>query len=366
VPLDAEFDASGSIDPDRGPIKYEWDLDGDGTFDPPSDDATANMSFNDTSNHEVAVRVVDDEGAQSIARVTVYPGDTPPQPNIDEPGGAFKWAAGEDIDFSGSADDAEDGDLPSTRLDWTTRLYHCPFGAADCHAHPLQAFPAVAAGGFIAPEHDYPSYIEFTLTAVDSRGLRAATTTRIDPQTVDLQIASSPAGVTLGAGIVSDVAPFPLTVIEGSQITLSAPETAILGGAAHTFSNWSDKGPRVHTIEAARPATYTALYFPDNPLNEEGPPIGEGSEVFPPPLSIYLHKHPAKRTRRTSARFVFSAESLGARFRCKLDQQPFRSCHSTRVYRRLKPGKHVFRVQALLGDVHSEVLTFEWRISTPR
>ena len=36
--------------------------------------------------------------------------------------------------------------------------------AGACHAHPLQAFPGFGGGSLIAPDHDYPSHIELTLT----------------------------------------------------------------------------------------------------------------------------------------------------------------------------------------------------------
>ncbi|MGH9644260.1 MAG: hypothetical protein ACRD3Q_17790, partial [Terriglobales bacterium] len=47
------------------------------------------------------------------------------------------------------------------------------------------------------------------------------------------------------------------------------------------------------------------------------------------------------------ATFTFTAPGeTGASFRCKLDKGPFKSCRSPKTYRHLKPGRHVFQVQA--------------------
>ena len=42
-------------------------------------------------------------------------------------------------------------------------------GRDDCHTHPLQTFPGVASGSFRAPDHEYPSYLNLTLTATRLR-----------------------------------------------------------------------------------------------------------------------------------------------------------------------------------------------------
>ena len=259
-PLAIEFDATGSTDADEEPLEYEWDLDGDGSFDAPTTDGLVSETYVDKQNHTAAVRVRDEEGATSIARLTVYPGNTPPAPEIIAPTSDLDWAVGDDIDFSGSAEDAQDDQLASTSLDWSSRLFHCPHGEGGCHGHPLQAFPAVDSGSFAAPDHEFPSYIELTLTAVDSRGLSAKQTVRIDPRTVELTIDSNPPGITLDADLLSEATPFALTSIEGSNVTLSAPASAQVGGQAYVWQGWSDGGDRVHTVVADASTSYVATY----------------------------------------------------------------------------------------------------------
>ena len=46
------------------------------------------------------------------------------------------------------------------------------------------------------------------------------------------------------------------------------------------------------------------------------------------------------------ATFRFASGEPGSTFSCKLDKQQFRPCTSPKTYKKLKPGKHVFRVRA--------------------
>jgi glucose/arabinose dehydrogenase len=388
-PLTAQFDATGSTDADGDTLSYEWDPQGDGTYEAPTSNGKKSRKFSDTQNHTFAVRVRDGHGATSIARVTVYPGDTPPDPEIVAPLEAplgsgetsLTWRVGQSIEFTGVAHDAEDGDLAETSLDWSSRLYHCP--STGCHAHPLQAFPSVGSGTLVAPDHDYPSHLELTMTATDSRGLSARRAMQIYPRTVDLGLVSDPAGITLTAGLLTQAAPFSLTAIEGSHITLSAPESVEVGGATYTWKGWSDGGARVHSIEAGgSPGDYTASYDFEEPPGEGEE--GEGEEVEgPPPFEPHLapsapapiaggpapqapqtalEGHPVRRTSRSTAKFRFSSSEAGAQFDCKLDDRPVRHCASPWVYRHLRPGWHAFRVAAASsgGLVDPTPALFRW------
>jgi glucose/arabinose dehydrogenase len=86
------------------------------------------------------------------------------------------------------------------------------------------------------------------------------------------------------------------------------------------------------------------------------PPIADGR----PPK---LRRHPAKTTRRTTARFTFSAGS-GLTFRCSLDGTTFSRCGSPRVYKHLAVGAHAFRVFAVdsSGDRATATTKYRWTV----
>jgi len=60
-------------------------------------------------------------------------------------------------------------------------------------------------------------------------------------------------------------------------------------------------------------------------------------------------KGPKKKTHATTVKFKFTATESGAKFECKLDRQKFKPCKSPKTYKKLKPGKHVFKVRAVKG-----------------
>jgi glucose/arabinose dehydrogenase len=357
--LTVEFDASGSTDPDEEALEYAWDFDDDGTFETKGG-GVRKKTFSTAVNRTVWVKVTDGTKKSSVDKITVFPGDTPPEIEIEEPGESLSWRVGQTIDFSGSAT-AEEGSgaqLPAANLYWRSRLKHCPFGSGACHLHPLQVFPATESGSLVAPEHDYPSGIQLTLTATDERGLSSSSTVELEPRPVNIQLASDPPGVTLTAGLLTQPAPFGLTAIEGSNVTLVAPQTASVGGTPYVWKGWSDGGARVHTISADASAEYAATYVPT-----ANPVVDPGREGTRSPV-VRLRKHPKKRTAKTTARFVFSGDSATS-FRCKVDGRPYRPCRSPRIYRRLKPGRHVFRVIAANRGSKSMPVVFPWLIIPP-
>ena len=208
VPLTVDFDGSGSTDPDAGDtLTYEWDLDGDGSFD----DSTAiapDFTYASAGTVIVGLRVTDSAGVSDTATVTVYPGGGPPQVDIAAPAEDTSWAVGDVLSFSGSATDPDDGPLPATALDWELILHHCPAGV--CHEHPQQQWHDVATGSFTTPNHTYPSYLELRATAHDSEGNPGTTSRTLLPRTVNLNLQTNPQGMVViwndQAAPVSDLA----------------------------------------------------------------------------------------------------------------------------------------------------------------
>jgi hypothetical protein len=145
--------------------------------------------------------------------------------------------------------------LPATALTWKLTLWHC---APGCHPHELQTFTG-ASGSFAAPDHEYPSYLELTLTATDSAGLTDTQTLRLDPRTVQLTLTSNPSGMTLSLNNLSATTSFTRTVIEGSSNSLSAPNQA-RNKSNWVFQSWSDGGAPTHNIVANTSTTYTARF----------------------------------------------------------------------------------------------------------
>jgi glucose/arabinose dehydrogenase len=274
APLTVQLDGTGSRDSDGGTsLSYAWDIDGNGTTD--STAARPVRTFAQ-GTHTVRLKVTDTRnGGTGSSTVVVSADNAPPQVTISAPTAGTTWRVGDPISFSGSATDPNEGVLPASNLTWQLVLHHCP---ATCHTHAVQSFDGVSSGAFAAPDHDYPSYLELTLTATDSEGLSTTKSVRLDPLTVLLRFLTEPAGLQLVVGSAAGPAPFDRTVIVGSHVDVSAPTPQ----AGLLFAAWSNGGARGQTIVAPAVTTAYTANFAASPQPQPPPP--PASPPPPPPL----------------------------------------------------------------------------------
>jgi hypothetical protein len=149
APLTVTFNGSRSTDPERGDLTYDWDFDGDGTFD--ASGVTATHTYTELGKFTPRLKVTDPQGRTGMTSTSISVGNVAPTLTIETPadGAFFDW--GQAVPFKVSTTDPEDGnDTVCSRVSWTFGLGH------DDHAHPLSqgtgcefAIPTPAD----APEH---------------------------------------------------------------------------------------------------------------------------------------------------------------------------------------------------------------------
>ncbi|HKP60093.1 MAG TPA: PQQ-dependent sugar dehydrogenase [Polyangiales bacterium] len=274
VPLTAAFDATGSSDPDPGDtLTFAWDLDGDGEFDDASG-PSADFVYTTSGAREVGLRVTDSRGAQAGATRSISAGDASGglAASIDVlmP---LEFAVGDRVEFRGTATDGTQP-LAASHLQWDLVVQHCPT-PDHCHPHVLESFRGAASGSFVAPEHDYPYYLQLILRASADDGRQSTAVARLDPRTVELSLSSAPPGLALALNQTVAPAPFQETVVIGSQNTVSAPAYA-----GYEFTGWSDGGAAAHLLRASTDVQLTATYrmSPEpGPLKALGMPVARVS-----------------------------------------------------------------------------------------
>jgi len=128
APLTVQFSAAASVDPDGTIARYEWDLDGNGSYEVVNGGVAQQYTFSYEGLHMVGLRVTDDDGATNTNTVTVQVGaasggggGTPNPPANQPPVAAITAtpAAGPaplTVQFSAAASVDPDGTI--TRYDW--------------------------------------------------------------------------------------------------------------------------------------------------------------------------------------------------------------------------------------------------------
>ncbi|GAA3800222.1 lectin [Sphaerisporangium flaviroseum] len=129
APLTVEFSAESSRDSEPGTLLYEWDFDGNGTFD--ATGVTASHTYTDLGQYTARLRVTDAGGRFGLTSIEITVGNTAPEVTIQTPGNGAFFTWGDAVPFQIRVSDAEDGDTPvCSRVQWTFGLGH------DVHAHP--------------------------------------------------------------------------------------------------------------------------------------------------------------------------------------------------------------------------------------
>ena len=103
-PLTFNGSKSYHLDPFRQIVSYEWDFDGDGTFDTaPSSDPTATHTYTELGTYTVTLRVKDnnDPAKYDTDTITIVVA-VPPHPPVSVPGGPYTGTTGIPVQLDGT------------------------------------------------------------------------------------------------------------------------------------------------------------------------------------------------------------------------------------------------------------------------
>lgn len=246
-PLTVNFSSQGSYDPDGQAITYQWNF-GNGVT---STQANPSYTYNAPGLYTAVLTATDTLGATNTDGVLIIVGNTAPSASITAPVTNTTYSVGEVINFSGTALDAEEGTLPSSKLAWEVLLHH------NAHIH-YNYFTAVgSSGAFTAPDHGDGTSMELCLTATDTGNLSNTVCRALLPKQTQYTFLTNPSGLELVYASGSFTTPFTATSIVSSTLQLTAPYIQ----AGLTFDSWSDGGPRDRALTiGTTPITLTANY----------------------------------------------------------------------------------------------------------
>lgn len=223
------FDGSGSYDPDETTLLYEWDLDGDGSYDDATGVGPA-FSWGDDYVGAIGLRVTDDGGLTDTDSTMVTVSNV--APTVDAGPGQTVECCVDAVSMSGSFADP---------------------GWLDTHTVHWDFADGASADGSLEVTHVYSELGTFpvTLTISDDDGgvgVEAATVTVVDTSPPDITCpadvivegdttgGATPGAVGLGAATVTDVAD------SSPAISNDAPGFYPLGDTTVTFTATDDSG----------------------------------------------------------------------------------------------------------------------------
>ncbi|MEA2132258.1 MAG: hypothetical protein QOC68_167 [Solirubrobacteraceae bacterium] len=103
------------------------------------------------------------------------------------------------------------------------------------------------------------------------------------------------------------------------------------------------------SFDLAQVIAYPTPTVTPGPSAVPTPTVTPSPTTAPPPDTTaprtLLRKAQINQAKRR-ATFRFASGEAGSRFVCKLDKKPYKPCTSPKTYKKLKRGKHVFRVKA--------------------
>jgi hypothetical protein len=243
------------------PLSYAWQRNGapiTGATSPTYTLASAALADNG-AQFRCVVSNAFGVATSNAATLTVTSSNGAPVPTILTPAAGTLYSAGTTIAYSGSATDPEDGTLTGSRFTWEVVFHH------DTHTHPfVQPTTGSTSGSFVIPDTGETSanvWYRINLTVVDSTGQSVTVFRDVRPRTVQVTLASSPAGFGLTLDGQPIVGPVTFTGVVGMKRSIGAPASQTQNGTVYDFKSWSDHGAATHIITTPTSnATFTATY----------------------------------------------------------------------------------------------------------
>ncbi len=147
----------------------------------------------------------------------------------------------------------------------------------------------------------------------------------------------------------------------GRPVTLTARPAA-----GSTFAGWSGACSGAGTCQLAMnddtAVTATFILAVDPKPTVDEPTVDKPTVDKPTAPKARITGKPGKKTKSRKARFRFKSNTAGSKFLCRIDRKKFVSCKSPRTYRKLKPGKHTFRVKAKAAGLTGTATAYTWTI----
>jgi hypothetical protein len=166
----------------------------------------------------------------------------------------------------------------------------------------------------------------------------------------------------------------------GEGHALAIVERQLYAAGNFTSAGGDNQAQSVASFGLSQIIAYPTPTVTPGPSAQPTPTVTPGPAPVPTPTVTPAPTPPDTTAPKTSLRkarinqakrkatFRFGSGEAGSRFVCKLDKRRFKPCTSPKIYKKLKRGKHVFRVKARdrAGNVDATPMVKRFRIGRSR
>jgi len=290
APLTVNFSSAGSSDPEGHALTYQWVF-GDGNT---STAANPQHTYATVGSYQARLTVSDGVNSSLSTPLSITVGNAPTATILTPTANAPLFKAGDVISFSGDATDIEDGSLPASAYTWNIDFLH------EGHVHPGIPITGVKSGSFTIPTsgHDFSGFTRYriTLTVADSSGLQSSSSVTVFPDKVNLNLDTTPTGLTLYLDGIAHTGPFVYDTLVGFNHTIEARNQTV-GSTTYNFASWSDGGAQSHVLVV--PAAGQSL-------------VANYNAVSVAPIAFVQANAATPQTNQTTVKVAYSiAQTLG-------------------------------------------------------
>jgi glucose/arabinose dehydrogenase len=183
----------------------------------------------------------------------------PPTATITSPANGTLFRSGDEISFSGTGSDPEDGAIPVAKFKWWIAFHHAT------HTHPGPQVPnGVSGASFVADlaEHNETNvWYRIYLSVEDSQGVIDTSYVEVFPITSNLTLATVPTGLQVTLDAVPFTSPYTTEAVSGMERQVSAISPQTLNGVTYVFDHWSQGGSAAQAVTLGdNDTTFTAHF----------------------------------------------------------------------------------------------------------
>ncbi|MEO5570691.1 MAG: PQQ-dependent sugar dehydrogenase [Bacteroidia bacterium] len=243
------------------PFSYQWKKNGtniSGATNSIYSISSAMLSH--AGNYSVYVSNTAGNITSNSATLIVTTTNSPPSGSINTPLAGTTYAGGSIINFSGSANDPEDGTLAASAYKWLVEFHH------NTHIHPGPSVSsAVTSGSFTIPNSGETSpnvFYRLYLIVTDSQGAKDSSYRDIIPRTSTIILNTNPQGLQVTLDGQPFATPYTFIGVEGMLRTISVSSSVTINNALnYNYVSWSQGGKRTKTFSTpVNNVTYTANF----------------------------------------------------------------------------------------------------------